>query len=501
VNIIWAPGPGDHLIVAAAWVPWRTDSVLSKNTFDQMGLSPKILEGLSRMGYVSPTDVQAEAIPLAMEGRDLMIQSRTGTGKTAAYGIPASMRLDTGLDKVQFLALCPTRELALQFAGDLAQINAATGVLVTCIYGGASYSKQMKDLEAGALMVAGTPGRVLDHIRRRTLDLSALKILVLDEADRMLDMGFYEEISAIINSCPTKRQTLLGSATFPASIMRMAQSYQQDPHKITLSDDTLYVKEVEHRYYITQQMEKDRDLYRLIEIERPTSSIIFCNTKDDVRMVFNTLRRRGLRVAMLTGDLAQERREKIMSNFREKRVKHLVTTDVASRGIDVDDVSHVFLYSAPSTPEDYIHRAGRTGRMGKSGVAISFVSAMDLLNFNRLVNANHLVVKEGRIPTDEDVEKAARTRLLDLIRVLEDKASAKDLEALAPLARDLLKQDDANSLVSLLLNLYLNPPEADPVDGSSATAPPVEQVPPEPKAEQPPGRSRDRSRRPRRRRR
>jgi len=456
-----------------------------------MGLSPKILEGLARMGYNQPTDVQAEAIPLAMEGRDLMIQSRTGTGKTAAYGIPASMRLDTGLDKVQFLALCPTRELALQFAGDLAQINAATGVLVTCIYGGASYTRQLRDLEAGALMVAGTPGRVLDHIRRRTLDLSALKILVLDEADRMLDMGFYEEISAIINSCPTERQTLLGSATFPASIMRLAQSYQKDPHKITLSDDSLYVKEVEHRYYITQQMEKDRDLYRLIEIERPTSSIIFCNTKDDVRMVFNTLRRRGLRVAMLTGDLAQERREKIMNNFRQKRVKHLVTTDVASRGIDVDDVSHVFLYSAPSTPEDYIHRAGRTGRMGKSGVAISFVSAADLLNFNRLVNANHLVVKEGRIPTDEDVEQSARKRLLDQIRVLEDKASARDLEALEPLARNLLEQEDASALVSLLLNLYLNPPEAEPADPAAA---PAEQVAPEPRPENPKGSGRSRSR-------
>ncbi len=467
-----------------------------------MGLSPAILEALTRMGYTAPTDVQAEAIPLAMSGRDLMIQSRTGTGKTAAYAIPASMRLDTSLKKVQFLALTPTRELALQFAGDLAQINACTGVLVTCIYGGASYSKQMRDLEAGALMVAGTPGRVLDHLRRRTLDLSALKVLVLDEADRMLDMGFYEEISSIIERCPKDRQTLLGSATFPASIVRMGQSYQKDPHKIMLSDDSIYVKEVEHRYYITQQMEKDRDLYRLIEIERPTSSIIFCNTKDDVRMVFNTLRRRGLRVAMLTGDLAQERREKIMSNFRQKRVKHLVTTDVASRGIDVDDVSHVFLYSAPSTPEDYIHRAGRTGRMGKSGVAISFVSAMDLLNFNRLVNAHHLVVKEGRIPTDEDVEKSARQRLLDQIRVLEDKASAHDLETLEPLAKDLLEQNDAPSLVSLLLNLYLNPPEAEAFAAGAPVDQPAQQVPPEPKAEKPPGQDRrSSSSRPRKRRR
>lgn len=468
-----------------------------------MGLSPKILEGLARMGYTTPTDVQAEAIPMAMEGRDLMIQSRTGTGKTACYGIPASMKLDLSLPKVQFLALTPTRELALQFAGDLAQINACTGVLVTCIYGGASYSKQMRDLEAGALMVAGTPGRVLDHLRRRTLDLSALKVLVLDEADRMLDMGFYEEISAILERCPRDRQTLLGSATFPASIERLAQSYQRDPHKIALSDDSIYVQEVEHRYYITRQMEKDRDLYRLIEIERPSSSIIFCNTKDDVRMVFNTLRRRGLRVAMLTGDLPQERREKIMANFRQKKVKHLVTTDVASRGIDVEDVSHVFLYSAPQTPEDYIHRAGRTGRMGKSGVAISFVSAVDLLNFNRLVNAHHLVVKEGRIPTDEDVEKSARDRMLNLIRVLEDKASAHDLENLEPLAQDLLRQDDAKSLVALLLNLYLNQPEADPADTAGTSArQPEDQVPPEPKAEKPPGHDRDRSRprRPRRRR-
>jgi len=360
----------------------------------------------------------------------------------------------------------------------------------------------MRDLEAGALMVAGTPGRVLDHLRRRTLDLSGLKVLVLDEADRMLDMGFYEEISAILERCPKDRQTLLGSATFPASIVRLGQSYQRDPHKIALSDDSIYVQEVEHRYYITRQMEKDRDLYRLIEIERPSSSIIFCNTKDDVRMVFNTLRRRGLRVAMLTGDLAQERREKIMASFRQKKVKHLVTTDVASRGIDVDDVSHVFLYSAPQTPEDYIHRAGRTGRMGKSGVAISFVSAVDLLNFNRLVNAHHLVVKEGRIPTDEDVEKSARQRLLNQIRVLEDKASARDLETLEPLAKDLLKQDDAHSLVSLLLNLYLNPPEADPAEAEvSAAEQPEERVPPEPKAEKPPGQGRRPSSRPRRRRR
>src|SRR5262245_56597271 len=332
--------------------------------FSTLGLPAPILRSLEAMGYGQGTEAQARSVPSARAGRDLIVESRTGTGKTTAFGIPLIETIQASQPHVQALVLCPTRELSVQVADELGRLGQFPGAKVLAIYGGDSMTRQVDGLRHGAHVVVGTPGRILDHLGQKTLRLDAVRFLVLDEADRMLDMGFEKEVMQILDRVPKDRQTLMFSATIPSAIEAITSKYQRDPERIMLSQDALYVTGVQHLFCILSRMGKDAALYRLIEYESPASSMIFCNTRAETRTVHNFLALRGLPVAMISSDLPQKKREQVMRRFKNKELKHLVATDVAARGIDIEDLSHVFIYSTPDSSDQYIHRAGRTGRIG-----------------------------------------------------------------------------------------------------------------------------------------
>jgi ATP-dependent RNA helicase DeaD len=422
--------------------------------FASLGLPEPLLRALEGMGYTQATQVQAAAIPLARGGRDLIVQSRTGTGKTAAFGIPILEKIEPGLRAVQALVLTPARELCLQVTEEIGRLGEPAGVQSLAIYGGDSMTRQLEGLQRGAQVVVGTPGRVLDHLRQETLRLDSVRTLVLDEADQMLDMGFEKEVRQILERVPKNRQTLLFSATIPSEIEAMASRYLKDPERLMLSQDHIYVSDVLHLFYIVTRMGKSDALHKLIEWENPTSSMIFCNTRAEVRLVFMGLTRYGLPAAMISSDLPQKKREQVMRRFKNKELKHLVATDVAARGIDIEDLSHVFIYSAPESSDQYIHRAGRTGRIGKAGKAISLVSGFDLMNFNRLVRANNLKAYECDLPSDEEVRRKEVIRIVDTLKEQAGKLTAEERAEYDAMAQGILDQEDRVAIVAYLLKAH-----------------------------------------------
>jgi len=435
-------------------------------SFESLNLSAETLASLDAKGYREPTPVQAETIPRTQAGKDLVVQSRTGTGKTASFGIPIVEKVDLQLEAVQAVALTPTRELAMQVAQEIRELGQGRGVKVVCIYGGDPIDRQIEAIKGGAHVVVGTPGRVLDHLRRRSLKFDAVKMLVLDEADRMLDMGFAVEMGQIMEFVPQERQTLLFSATVPLGIRGLIYHYLNEPEWVLLSEDQIYVKEVEHMYCLTPRMHKEDTLYKMLEYENPASSMTFCNTREETRLVYTYLAGKGLASAMLSSDLPQKKRERVMAQFKSGLIRHLVTTDVASRGIDVDDLSHVFIFSTPDSPEQYIHRAGRTGRVGKSGRAISLVSAHDLMNFNRLVKRYHVEVKEMTVPSETEVQERKVERIVTLLAAEGQTLPLEDYAEFSPIARRVAEHEHRDRIVALLLrrNFQPPPPEAEDAD-------------------------------------
>src|SRR5688500_3959679 len=426
--------------------------------FAALNHSAETLSSLDSMGYQAPTDVQFETIPRALAGKDLVVQSRTGTGKTAAFGIPMVEKIDPAVDGIQGVALAPTRELALQVAAELTEIGRAKGVKVEAIYGGDSMERQLEGIRAGAHVIVGTRGRVLDHLRRKTLKFDGVKVLVLDEADSMLDMGFAVEMGQIMEYMPAQRQTLLFSATVPLGIRGLIYHYLSEPEWVLLSEEQIYVKEVEHLYVLTPKLHKEATLYKLLEYENPASSMIFCNTKEETRLVYTFLGGKGLPAAMLSSDLPQKKRERVMARFKSGEIRHLATTDVASRGIDVEDLSHVFIFSSPESPEQYIHRAGRTGRVGKSGRAISLVSAHDLMNFNRLVKRYHVDVQEISLPSDAEVQARKEERIVSRLAAEGQALPLEDFGEFSPIARRIAEHEHRDRIVALLLRKYFQAP-------------------------------------------
>jgi ATP-dependent RNA helicase DeaD len=434
------------------------DEVTTARAFAALNLSAETLASLDQKGYKVPTDVQAETIPRVLAGHDLVVQSRTGTGKTAAFGVPIVEKVDPERVVIQALVLAPTRELALQVGEETSEIGRGRGIKVECLYGGDSMERQLQAVRAGVHVIVGTPGRVLDHLRRRTIQLGSVKFLVLDEADRMLDMGFAVEMSQIMEYVPAERQTLLFSATIPLGIRGLIYHYLRDPEWVLLSEDQVYVKEVEHLYCLTPKLHKEATLYNLLEYENPASSMVFCNTREETRLLYTFLAGKGLPVAMLSSDLAQKKREQVMAAFRSGEVRHLVTTDVASRGIDIEDLSHVFIFSTPDSPEQYIHRAGRTGRVGRSGKAISLLSAHDLVNFNRLVRRYHVDVGELPVPSDQEVEARKVERIVTSLAALGHDLPLEDFADLAPIARKIGEHEHRDRIVAVLLRSRFQPP-------------------------------------------
>jgi ATP-dependent RNA helicase DeaD len=374
-------------------------------SFAEMNLDPAVKQALDDMGYEVPMEVQTAIYARVLEGKDLMVQSRTGSGKTAAFGIPIAQMLPPGQPGAQALILAPTRELALQIAQELGKITTYRNLKVVPVYGGAPMGKQIESLKGGAQIVAGTPGRVLDHIRRRTFKTDGIRLLVLDECDEMLSMGFQEEIENILKELPKReaRQTLLFSATVPEEIERIGRRHMRDYEKVVLSADFVGVHEIRHQYYLVSGLSRTRDLLHVIDYESPESAIIFCNTREDTSFVASFLQRHGHDAEAISGDLSQADRERVMQRMRERNLKFLVATDIAARGIDISGLSHVINYTFPESPEVYIHRTGRTGRAGKSGVAVSLIGPRELGSFYYLKLLYKIKPEEREIPSESEL--------------------------------------------------------------------------------------------------
>ncbi|HEX7843713.1 MAG TPA: DEAD/DEAH box helicase, partial [Kofleriaceae bacterium] len=371
-------------------------------SFDDLGLHPDVKLALDEMGYFAPTPVQTAVYQPVSQGKDLLVQSRTGTGKTTAFGLPIISKLIPTHRAPQALILAPTRELALQVSRELTQLGKHRGILVEPIYGGAPIGKQIRALRDGVHIVVGTPGRVLDHIGRRTLDCSTVGIFVLDECDEMLSMGFLEDIERVVSHLPDRKQTLLFSATMPDEVTRYSRRHMRSPEQISLSRDGISVNEIHHAYYIVSGIARSRDLLKILFAEDPESAIIFCNTRDETTMVARFLQKQGLDAEPLSSDLAQNDRERVMNRMKQHTLRFLCATDVAARGIDISNLSHVINYSVPESPEIYVHRTGRTGRAGKKGTALSLVGPRELGNF-RYVRLQFGIKPEERLLPKDDI--------------------------------------------------------------------------------------------------
>ena len=368
--------------------------------FNQLPLSSSLLEVLSDVGYRHPTPVQAGAIPPAVDGRDLMVQSQTGTGKTAAFSLPIIQRYHQA-QGVAAIILAPTRELARQVAEEARRLSVhCDDFEVVCIYGGVSIETQITELQRKPKVVVGTPGRVIDHLRRKTLKLVNVKCFVLDEADEMLSMGFADELEEVLRFLPKDRQTLFFSATFPASVKRYAQRVLQDPLTLSFLDETSSADDLEHYYALVRGVARGKHIVNLIRETNPESALIFTNTRRDASRVAQLLTRSGLEANRLSGDMDQAERDRVMKKMKAKKVRLLVATDVAARGIDISQLSHVFHYQLPDNPEVYIHRSGRTGRAGAKGVVVSLASSQDLGVIYALRRFHKLELIERPLPKD-----------------------------------------------------------------------------------------------------
>jgi ATP-dependent RNA helicase DeaD len=387
--------------------------------FGEIELSKKVLNAVSDMGFEEPSPIQSQTIPLVLEGYDVVGQAQTGTGKTAAFGIPTIEKIKDASRHIQALVLTPTRELAIQIAEEFNKIGKYKHVKTLPIYGGQSIDRQIRSLKSGVQIVVGTPGRLLDHIRRNTIKLGSVKTLILDEADEMLDMGFIEDIEAIIGSIDSQeRQTLLFSATMPAPIAKLAERYMVDPKRVTISRENLTVPLIEQIYYETR--EKLEGLCRVLDVEETGKLIIFCRTKKGVDDLVSSLQVRGYLSDGLHGDLSQSQRDRVMKKFREGKLEILVATDVAARGIDIDDITHVINYDIPQDHESYVHRIGRTGRAGRKGVAITFVQPREYRQLRLIERLAKTKIVRRKLPSAADILERQKEVIKErLVKTLE----------------------------------------------------------------------------------
>ena len=372
---------------------------MEKITFNDLHLSADIKKAIEYMGFVKPTPIQAQAIPYILEGKDVIGQAETGTGKTAAFGIPALELVDMTQKKVQMLILCPTRELANQVAEEMNKLSRYREIKICAIFGGQSIERQMKALKKGVHIVVGTPGRIMDHLERNTLKLDAVKMVVLDEADKMLDMGFREDIELILEKANDKRQTILFSATMPKPIIKLTTKYQREPLLIKTQPKNVNVSQIEQFYLETKGRPKHEILCRVMDSYDMKSSLVFCNTKKGVDELVVNLRRKGYLVDGLHGDMRQKQRDDVMSSFKKGEIETLVATDVASRGIDVKNIEAVFNYDIPQDTESYIHRIGRTGRAGKEGRAFTFAAGREIYRIKNIQKHTNTVIRCKELPS------------------------------------------------------------------------------------------------------
>lgn len=407
-------------------------------------------------GWTELTPVQAGTIPYLRAGQDVMAQARTGSGKTGAFLLPIIESVDTSQKTCQALVLVPTRELAQQVTKDAKTLAGDGGMRTVPVYGGSSYKPQLDGFKKGAHLVVGTPGRVLDHLIKRNLKLDNLKVLIFDEADRMMSMGFYPDMVRVQQFLPDA--PFLGcmySATFPDQVRRLANQFLQKPEFLSFSQDQVHVTDTRHSYYITPGMDKDRALVRIIEMANPAQTIIFCNTKDRVFYVTRVLQRFGYNADQLSSDLSQSVRDKVLTRLREGKLRFLVATDVAARGIDIPDLSHVIQYEPPDDLEAYIHRAGRTGRAGASGEAIMLVNHNEKRHITRLGAHYKIEFEQRTLPKNEDVQALVAQRLIGQLegRLRDrDRLQTERMARFAPLVEQLAADEDGLALLTMLLD-------------------------------------------------
>lgn len=380
--------------------------------FRELGLSDAMLDSLTKKGFEEPTPIQAKTIPfLLTTTKDLIGKAQTGTGKTAAFGIPLIEQLAANSKKVQAIILAPTRELAIQVAEELSSFAEEKKARIAVVYGGAPIERQIAQLRRGVDIIVGTPGRVIDHLQRKTLDISEVSYVVLDEADEMLNMGFVEDIETILKVTPPQRRVVLFSATMPAHIERLAKQYMKDYEVISVASTQLSRDNIEQIYFEVPQSDKFEALYRIIDVEASFYGLIFVRTKLDADDVAHKLSNRGVTVEAIHGDLSQAQREKVLKKFRDKKISVLVATDVAARGIDIDNLTHVINYSLPQDPESYVHRIGRTGRAGKSGTAITLITPSEYRKLVSLQRVTNSKINKKKLPLVSDVIESKKNRI------------------------------------------------------------------------------------------
>jgi ATP-dependent RNA helicase DeaD len=423
-------------------------------SFKELGLSPQIQQALDELGFDEPTPIQDQAIPELLDGHDVIGQAQTGTGKTAAFGLPLLQYLDPDNDEVQAVVLTPTRELCIQVTQALRSYAEHLDVEIVAVFGGAPIKSQQAQLRSGAHVVVATVGRMMDLMSRRSLVLTAARYIVLDEADEMLDLGFIEDVEKILRMCPSGRQTALFSATMPPPVKRLAESYMYDPTTISITPKTLTVDAIAQAYVEVGAKEKAAKLVDLLKIEEPEQAIIFCRTKIGADRLEKTLKNKGLDVKALHGDMSQGSRDGVMIAFKDHRVRLLVATDIAARGLDIEHVTHVINYDVPASSEVYVHRIGRTGRVGRTGRAITFVTPAQRDEISRIERDVKTTIGEWETP-EERLEHAPRPRRRERSKVAEPREPKPAQEDAAPEAdsgkADTDKDDSAKS-VKLFVN-------------------------------------------------
>ncbi|MYL46284.1 DEAD/DEAH box helicase [Virgibacillus halodenitrificans] len=432
--------------------------------FKELGVSAPIMKALEKMGFEEATPIQSETIPLAMQGNDVIGQAQTGTGKTAAFGIPMIEKIDPKQRKIQGLVVAPTRELAIQVAEEVNRLAKFKGIRALAVYGGQHMDRQIRALKDGPQIVVATPGRLLDHMRRRTIKIDMVQTAILDEADEMLNMGFIDDIRDILKGIPEERQTLLFSATMPKEIRDIATNLMKDPKEIKVKAKEMTVENIDQYFVEIPEKFKFDTLNNHLDINSPELAIVFSRTKKRVDEITEGLQARGYRAEGIHGDLTQGKRMSVLNKFKGGRVDVLVATDVAARGLDISGVTHVYNFDIPQDPESYVHRIGRTGRAGKTGEAISFITPREMAHLHLIEKTTKSKMKRLMPPTNKDAQQGQQQVTVDKILSTIEK---QDLKAYHETATELLEDNDSVTVIAAALKLLTKERRDTPVKISS----------------------------------
>lgn len=438
----------------------QTKEIQTLTTFKELGISDLVMKAVEKMGFEEATPIQEQTIPLGLDGKDVIGQAQTGTGKTAAFGIPMLDKIDKKKRKIQGLVVAPTRELAIQVSEEIHRLGKFLGAKTLPIYGGQQMDRQIRGLKDGPHIVVATPGRLLDHIRRRTIDISEVQIAVLDEADEMLNMGFIDDIKDILKAIPSERQTLLFSATMPKEIRQIGVTMMKDPVEVRVKTKEMTVSNIDQNFLEIQERQKFDALTNLLDIHVPGLAIIFGRTKKRVDEVTEGLQARGFKAEGIHGDLTQGKRMSVLSKFKSGRVEILVATDVAARGLDISDVTHVYNFDIPQDPESYVHRIGRTGRAGKTGMAISFITPREMSHLSLIEKVTKSKMTRLQVPTYDDAKRGQQQLAVDKLLRAVDKG---DLDDYRQTALELLDDKDSVTLIAAALKIMSKSRRSTPV--------------------------------------